>query len=307
MSNTFDKSKYGFVFNIQHYSIHDGPGIRTLVFLKGCPLKCKWCSNPESQQLYPEHALNMNKCIGIDQCNRCSEICPNSAIVKNKSGKIKIDRYLCDKCFRCADACPSKALNVFGKLMSVDEVLEVVEKDSIFYSRSEGGVTVSGGEALMQADFTAELLREAKRRRIDTSLETSGYADWYSVEKVCRHLDSVFYDIKCMDLSKHKKYTGVANIKILENFKKLCAAFTNMPVTVRTPVIPGFNDTEEDILSVINFIKGFPNVKYELLEYHRLGEPKYGYIGREYPLSGTPAIKKERMEALRKLVGAEIA
>lgn len=305
MSNTFDKSKYGFIFNIQHYSIHDGPGIRTLVFLKGCPLKCSWCSNPESQQLNPEMALNTNRCIGIDECNRCSEVCPAGAILTNSQKKIEIDRALCNNCHRCADACPSKALSVFGKLMSVDEVLEVVEKDSIFYSRSEGGLTVSGGEALAQADFTAELLKEAKRRRIDTSLETSGHAEWSSVEKVCQYLDTIFYDIKSLDSSKHKRFTGVANEIILENFKRLCVSFLNTPVIVRTPVIPGFNDTEEDILSVINFIKGFPNVKYELLEYHRLGEPKYGYIGREYPLGGTPVINEEHMAALRKLVKAE--
>lgn len=305
MSNAFDKSKYGFVFNIQHYSIHDGPGIRTLVFLKGCPLKCSWCSNPESQQLNPEMALNTSRCIGIDECNRCSEVCPAGAILINSQKKIEIDRVLCNNCLRCADACPSKALSVFGKLMSVEEVLEAVEKDSIFYSRSEGGLTISGGEALAQADFTAEILKEAKRRRIDTSLETSGHAEWDSVEKVCQYLDTIFYDIKCIDSSKHKRFTGVANERILENFNRLCASFPSTPVTVRTPVIPGFNDTEEDILSVINFIESFPNVKYELLEYHRLGEPKYGYIGREYPLGGTPVINEEHMAALRKLVKAE--
>lgn len=304
-TNTYNKNKYGYVFNIQHYSLHDGPGIRTLVFLKGCPLKCRWCSNPESQKNYPELAYNSNKCIGIKECGMCLNICPSGAI-DGHNDKIEINRKLCDNCLKCVDVCPAMSLNIFGKLMSIDEILAAVEKDSIFYARSRGGLTVSGGESLVQPEFTAELLKEAKRRRISTSMETSGYADWAAVEKVCEHLDTVFYDIKCLDSAKHKEFTGADNERILENFIKLRNRFPNTPVTARTPVIPGFNDTEEDILAIVDFIRDVPDIKYELLKYHRLGESKYGFIGRDYPLSGVKPIDDEHMESLKKIAKSQL-
>ena len=301
-ATNYDLKKNGFIFNIQRYSLHDGPGIRTLVFLKGCPLKCKWCSNPESQQLYPDLAYNANKCIGANQCGMCLDVCAAGAINEGENDRIIIDRDSCKQCFTCVDKCPSKALSIFGTLMGIDDVLKIVEKDSIFYARSEGGLTISGGEPLVQADFAAELLKEAKRRRINTTMETCGYGDWQKLEQMCEHLNLVFFDIKSMHALKHKKFTGVTNELILDNFKKICACFPNLPVTVRTPIIPGFNDTEEDVLAVIDFIKGFPKVKYELLAYHHLGEPKYAYIGREYALNGIRPIENERMAYLTKLI-----
>ncbi|MEG6616706.1 glycyl-radical enzyme activating protein [Peptococcaceae bacterium 1198_IL3148] len=301
----FDKKKQGYVFNIQNYSVHDGPGIRTIVFLKGCPLRCKWCSNPESQSRQPELAYNSNKCIGINECMWCVEVCANGAITIEASAddinRIKVDRNLCNNCLKCADVCPAKALDVFGVLRSVNEVMDIVEKDNIFYSRSGGGITLSGGEPLMQADFAAALLKEAKRRRINTNIETCGHADWESMEKVCNYLDNIYMDIKCIDPVKHQEFTGVSNEKVLANFKKLTNCFPNIAVTVRTPVIPGFNDSEEDILAIINFIKGIPNVKYELLKYHRLGEAKYGYIGREY-LMETKSVTDQQMATFNELV-----
>ena len=282
--NVFDPKKYGYVFNIQNYSVHDGPGIRTIVFLKGCPLSCRWCSNPESQKLYPELAYNSNKCIGINECMYCVEICAHNAITVAEDNKIEIDRDLCSNCLKCADVCPSKALNVFGELKGVKEVIDAVEKESMFFSRSGGGITLSGGEPLVQAEFAAALLKEAKNRRIRTAIETCGCADWENFEKVSPYLDYILFDIKCIDPFKHKTFTGMDNRKILANFKKLTALYPDIPKLVRTPVIPGFNDSEEDILAIINFIKGIPNVSYELLKYHRLGEAKYGYIGREYTI-----------------------
>ncbi|WP_338833573.1 4-hydroxyphenylacetate decarboxylase activating enzyme [Moorella humiferrea] len=282
----YEKNKYGIVFNIQSYSVHDGPGIRTLVFLKGCPLRCRWCCNPESHILQPELAYNKNKCIGIQECIMCIEVCSNWAIKKEESGnKIILERELCNNCFLCVDICPSKALFVYGKRMNIDEVLEIVGKDSIFYARSGGGMTISGGEPFMQADFTIELLKEAKQRRINTAIETSGFTDWSNIEKAVPYLDTIFFDIKCMDKEKHKEYTGVSNDIILENFKKLCSKFANKKIIARTPVIPGFNDSEEDIKAIIDFIKdtGCSNIEYELLPYHRLGIPKYEYLGKEYP------------------------
>lgn len=300
-ANNSDKKRSGYVFNIQHYSVHDGPGIRTLVFLKGCPLKCKWCSNPESQKPHPELAHNTNRCIGTNECEMCIEVCNKQAIKGRDDSRIDIDRELCNNCFKCADVCPSKALRIYGDLMRVDEVLEHVEKDSAFYSRSSGGLTVSGGEPLLQADFTTELLKEAKRRRINTSIETCGYADWGNLSKVCENLNTIFYDIKCLDADKHKKFTSVSNEKIKGNFKMLCKDFPELSKTVRTPVIPGFNDSEEDIMAIIDFIKGMPNVNYELLPYHRLGQPKYEYLGREYPLSDVK-LSDEKMKVLKEIV-----
>lgn len=297
--NNFDPKKQGYIFNIQHYSVHDGPGIRTIVFLKGCPLRCKWCSNPESQHSQPELAFNSNKCIGLAECARCIKACPQSALEEN--GKIiKINRQSCQDCFNCAAVCPSQALNIFGKLMSVSEVMKAVEADSVFYSRSGGGITLSGGEPLLQSDFACELLKEAKRRRINTAIETCGYADWATLEKVGNYLDSILFDIKSFDNKKHMQFTGVSNERILDNFTKLCKAFPKMTKLVRTPIIPGFNDSVDDIKAIVNFIKDIPNVKYELLSYHQLGQPKYQYLGREYPLADLKT-DDEKMRELKQI------
>ncbi|HZK53335.1 MAG TPA: glycyl-radical enzyme activating protein [Desulfosporosinus sp.] len=280
----FDKKKYGYVFNIQHYSVHDGPGIRTIVFLKGCPLRCKWCSNPESQLQNPELGYNPNKCIGIAKCLKCAEVCIYGAVKQpqDQSDIIAIDRQLCNECLLCTEACPSKALEVFGKQTSIDDIIKAVEKDSVFYGRSGGGLTFSGGEPLMQVEFISEVLKVARRRRINTTIETCGYADWSSFEKVCPHLNSLIMDIKCMDSKKHLEFTNSSNELILNNFKKLCEEFPNLPILIRTPVIPGFNDSEEDIQAIVDFIRGRTNVRYELLPYHRLGQQKYNSLGREY-------------------------
>ncbi len=296
------ESQFGYVFNIQHYSVHDGPGIRTIVFLKGCPLRCKWCCNPESQKLEPELGYNANKCIGSDNCLRCAEVCAVGAIKQgnDKDKKILIDRDTCTKCMACADACPAKALEVFGKKYSVDEIIKTVEKDSLFYGRSGGGLTISGGEPLVQAYFTLAILKQARSHRINTAIETCGYGDWTKLAQVCEHLNTLIMDIKCMDPEKHKEFTGVSNELILSNFKKLCQEFPNLPKLIRTPVIPGFNDTEEDIQAIVDFIKDQPNVQYELLKYHRLGEQKYTYIGKTYPYKGAQ-LDDEKFNRLKEI------
>lgn len=297
---------YGVVFNIQKYSLHDGPGIRTLVFLKGCPLRCRWCSNPESQRPDPELAFNPGKCIGVKECGFCLGHCPVGALQEGEDGRVRVNRISCRESFACVDVCPSHALNVFGKWMSVDEVLRAVEADGPFYSRSGGGLTLSGGEPLLQADFACDLLRQAKERRIDTSIETCGMVEWDSLERACRYLDSILFDIKSMDGDKHKEFTGASNDRILENFVFLCDRFPELEKHVRTPLIPGFNDTAEEIGAILDFLADKPNVRFELLGYHRLGLPKYHYLGRDC-LMGELVLDEDRFEFLKEMVEGRMA
>jgi pyruvate formate lyase activating enzyme len=278
--------------------MHDGPGIRTMVFLKGCPLRCRWCSNPESQKALPELGYNSRKCIGTTECMRCIEACVAGAIGKNREDRIAIDRERCTDCLACAEVCPSRALNAFGNLMSIDQVLKVVEDEGIFHSRSGGGMTLSGGEPFMQAEFSLGLLKEAKKRRINTALETSGYTAWENLEGACGHLNTILFDIKSMDDREHTEFTGVSNKLILENFEKMCQKFPNLSILVRTAIVPGFNDTEEDVFAIVDFIKGRPNVGFEPLAYHRFGQPKYEYTGRKYLLAEMKA-DEAKLKALK--------
>lgn len=296
----------GYVFNIQHYSVHDGPGIRTIVFMKGCPLSCRWCSNPESQRKLPEIAYNPNKCIGVADCFRCGKICAAGAIEAGENGKIKIDRAKCTSCFACIDQCPSKAMHIFGSLMSVDEILKVVERDSAFYSRSGGGLTVSGGEPLMQADFVMALLKEAKRRRIHTAMETCGCADWSKLEAVCCYLDTLLFDVKSADPDKHRLFTGADNAIILDHLANIRRAFPKLDLWVRTPLIPGFNDTREDVAAIVDAIGGIGGVQHELLPYHRMGQSKYEFLGREYPM-GDVKLDEDRAKELKEFAARRLA
>lgn len=293
---------HGLIFNIQKFSLHDGSGIRTLVFLKGCPLACKWCSNPEGQSSFPELAYNANKCIGTAECTRCLKACTMAAIQSGIDGKIQIDRTVCNNCGQCVGACPSKALELFGKYMSVDDVIAVVEEDSTFYTRSGGGLTVSGGEPLSQAGFVVQLLKTAQGRGTDTALESSGLSDWEDLGNACRYVNQVFYDIKSVNREKHKAATGVDNKLILENFQKLRKSFPHLPLIVRTPVIPGFNDSPEDIRAIADFLKAHGSPQYELLAYHRFGEPKYEQLGKEYPLHDLTPPTNEHMISLRGVI-----
>lgn len=294
--------KKGLIFNIQKFSIHDGPGIRDLIFLKGCPLRCQWCSNPESQKDTPEVAFNQSRCIGLDQCDRCASICPNHALRVGAEGKIEIDRTLCIGCGRCADACPAKAIKLYGQPMTVDEVISVAEEDSAFHSRSGGGITVSGGEPLVQAEFVQHLLKKSRKHGLDTAIETSGYGSWPGLERVCRYANLIFYDLKCLDSKKHKKFTGVSNRLILENLKRLLVAFPAKPIVIRTTIVRGFNDTVEDIQAIADFLRILKGrKKHELLPYHGYGESKYDQLGREYAFRGLQAPGTEKMESLRKI------
>lgn len=293
----------GWVFNIQKFSLHDGPGIRDLIFMKGCPLRCQWCSNPESQRPHPEIACNADRCIGFESCGLCLDICPEKAISRGDSGRVKIDWSLCHDCGDCATVCPDRALEVIGREMSIKEVLDVVTADDGFHYRSGGGVTVGGGDPIMQADFVSALLSACRDRGIDTAIETAGWGPWDQLEMLCRYANLVFYDVKSMDAEKHKLLTGVSNKTILENLKRLAKCFPETPIVVRTPVIPGFNDTPEDILLIVKFLNTIKTLKnYQLLPYHRLGTPKYTQLGKTCLYADTPPPDDKCMQQLRDVV-----
>ena len=288
--------KRGVVFNIQHYSLHDGPGIRTVVFLKGCPLRCAWCSNPESQHPYPELYFDKDKCIYDRGCGFCEKLCSQGAIMNGC-----VDFTKCTNCLSCAGVCPSRALSVYGRKMSISEIIEEAEREQVFYRHGGGGITLSGGEPLMQAEFAIELLKAAKERHIHTAIETCGYADTAVLLEAARYLDFILYDVKILDERKHERATGVSNRLILKNLEALFSAFPKTPKLIRTPVIPGVNDTEEEIRAITDFLKPFDNYCYELLPYHRFGEKKYKMLGRAVPMIEN-RLDEKKFQQLRRLV-----
>ncbi|WP_243439836.1 (2S)-3-sulfopropanediol dehydratase activating enzyme [Fundidesulfovibrio soli] len=300
MTTQQDKDTSGTIFNIQKYSVHDGPGIRTIVFFKGCPLSCLWCSNPESQAFQAELAFNDGRCLGFSQCVRCLKACPSQAIAR-MDDKPVFNRETCKDCARpCVEACPASGVIAYGQRKSVDEVLRVVEQDAMFYTRSGGGLTLSGGEPLAQPEFALALLREARRRRLNTSMETCAQVPWEVLRQAAPLLDSVMFDIKSLDNELHKTFTGAPNTRILDNFQRLVAEFPDLPVHVRTPVIPGFNDMETDIRNIAEFVSGHANVSYEVLPYHRLGTQKYTFLNREAPM-GDKTLPQERFAELEQV------
>ena len=302
-----DKKTTGLVFNVQKFSVHDGPGIRTLVFLKGCPLSCRWCSNPESQSFDPELAYNAGRCLGLSQCVFCVEACTPNAISRADNDKLSIDRERCGDCVHpCAGSCPAKAMIVYGEHKSVDAVLNIVEQDALFYARSSGGMTLSGGEPLAQKDFILAILREAKRRRISSTLETCGYCSWETLREACGLLNDVLFDIKSLDPVAHKEQTGVSPERILDNFARMVREFPHLPVLVRTPVVPGFNDREDMLVPIAELAGNFPNVLYELLPYHRLGTQKYQFLQKPCPMSDVH-LPTEVFLRLQKAVAATLA
>jgi pyruvate formate lyase activating enzyme len=232
----------------------------------------------------------------------CAGECPVGAIGKAETGKIVIDRALCNNCGRCAEKCPAKAMKLFGEYMSIPEILNISEEDDSFHSRSGGGVTISGGEPALQADFVEKLLHTYRDHGIHAAIETCGHATWENIEKICRHSKLILYDIKTMNSEKHEKVIGVSNHLIIENIGKISGYFPEIPIIVRTPIIPGVNDSEQDIEEIARYLVKINNAyKYELLEYHRFGEAKYSQLGRKYPFQGAQMVSRERMRELRRI------
>jgi len=274
-------SDTGVIFNIQRYSLHDGPGIRTVVFLKGCFMRCRWCCNPESQNPQPEILYLKSKCIGKEACGNCQMLCEHGAISFDPQGRAAIDRNKCNGCLLCAGNCPPKAIRIEGRTVTAEEVLNEVEKESVFYRDNTGGLTISGGEPLAQSDFLLALLREAKKRRIGAAIETSGFGSYDVLKQAASLLDTVFFDIKSLNDEKHRKWTGQSNTLVLENFQKLCMDYPALPKVVRTPIIPGFHDSEDEIEQIRSFLKNKSGVTFETLPYHRFGAGKYIALGRK--------------------------
>ena len=294
----------GMVFDIQRFCVHDGPGIRTTVFLKGCSLRCFWCQNPEGIHLKPEIMFFPDRCIG---CGRCLTVCPQGA------HRIQDDKHVylrekCVLCGKCTETCYAGALMLTGKLMTVDEVIEEVLRDKIFYRMSNGGVTLSGGDAVLQHDFSLAILERCKAEGLHTAIETAANCQWKILAKLLPATDLIMMDIKHLDPNKHREATGVSNERILDNARRL--AKTNKPVIIRVPVIPTVNDTPEQVGAIAQFIQSFPDLQYlELLPFHRLGEGKYHALGLNYQASrlGTPTKNKMRELAARpKKLGVEV-
>ncbi len=287
----------GIVFNIQRYSIDDGPGIRTTVFFKGCPLSCIWCSNPESQNFEPELMHRDSLC---KRCYRCVAACPLGAISVGADGVV-IDRETCDACGECVRACPHDAMRITGQEMTVDEVFEVVKRDADYYRDSGGGVTLSGGEVLMQPDFALALLKRCKEAGFHTCVDTSGQGSTEGLRRLFPYVDLFYFDIKHLDPRIHRAETGMANEHILRNFAEVVAS--GIPLVVRVPVVPGFNDSVDAISDIADFVaKRVPGGTVHLLPYHRYGQQKYAMLGLDYELKDAETPSPEFLRAARKIV-----
>lgn len=288
----------GTVFNTQKFSIHDGTGIRTLIFMKGCPLRCIWCSNPESQRTGPEVMFVRSKCTG---CGKCAALCREAAV---DDVTFDIDRSRCVKCGLCTSKCYAGAKKMTGRQVTVREMMELIEKDRIFYTNSGGGVTVGGGEPAMQHGFVEELLKACRESHIHTAIETCGYGRWQDICGMFDNADQIFFDLKAIDPELHRRLTGVSNELILHNAEQ--AAVRGKDVIFRIPLIPGCNDSLTNIEETGAFVGGLSgngsNVSIEILPYHDLGRDKYRWLDMDYSLEDTGKPDATQVEELKTIL-----
>lgn len=289
-------SDKGLVFNIQRFSIHDGPGIRTTVFFKGCPLKCRWCSNPESQSSSPSLLVRNIRCKG---CGKCAQACPAGAISMNDGNERIIDWRKCDQCLICVSACANQSLICCGQYMTVEEIVCEVMKDRLFYKNSGGGVTVSGGEPFYQPQFLIRLLQALRENNVHVALETSGYVNKRTFEKVLPLVDLLLFDIKHLDDEKHQRFTGVSNQRILDNAR---IAARKVRTWFRVPLIENFNADVDHIERVAEFGSEIGIEKISLLPYHEGGIPKCSQIGKSYLMPEAKSPSNDHMEMLREII-----
>ena len=293
----------GTVFNIQRFTIHDGPGMRTELFLKGCPLRCRWCSNPESHKAYVEPGVYKSKCISPKKCGLCQKVCPEEGALVFYRGRLTaIDREKCTNCMECAAVCPADAIKQWGREMTVDECMKAIMKDVDFYQRSGGGVTVSGGEPLLQSDFVAELFKRCHQEGIHTCCESTFHIGWDKVEKVLPYTDLFISDIKHMDNDVHREYTGSGNGLLLENLAKLAERSCEM--ILRIPVIPGINDDTDNVEATADFIierLGNSVRTLQLLSFMRLGEEKYASLGMPYEMKELKFNRRSLQKRVREM------
>ena len=287
----------GIVFDIKKFSIHDGPGIRTTVFFKGCPLGCWWCHNPEGQSLEPELVFRESRCI---RCGACLEVCAQGAISWD-GDVVATDREKCVLSGACAEVCYAEAREIVGREMTVAQVMAEIERDVAFYDQSGGGVTFSGGEPLSQPDFLLALLRACKENEIHTAVDTCGFAAWETLDSIRKHVDLFLYDLKLMDEAKHREFTGVSNELILKNLQMLSAQ--GQDIFLRVPVIPGINDDAENIRQIGTFAAALPRLdRVDILPYHRAAAEKHHRLNKVYGLPETRPPSDERMAEITQIL-----
>ncbi|MDD5447559.1 MAG: glycyl-radical enzyme activating protein [Actinomycetota bacterium] len=289
----FEGALKGLIFNIQRFSIEDGPGIRSTVFMKGCSLRCPWCQNPEGLKKKQEIMWFETRCIAALECVR---VCAQDALRLEPSGML-IDRGRCDGCGKCAEACPTGAIELVGRYYLPEEVLSEVVRDSAFYENSGGGITVSGGEPLVQHHFVKEFLRLCKENRLHTALDTSGGYEVEALEEVLPFVDIVLLDVKVSDPEKHLEWTGIPLELVTKNLKTISEF--GKPVWIRTPIIPGYTDAEENIEGILRFVSSLDNVqRYDLLAFNNTCASKYKRLSMEWKLEGKPLLEHSKMESL---------
>lgn len=287
------------VLDIIRMTIHNGPGIRTLILLKGCPLHCVWCSTPESQESGFQLSVRPDKCI---QCGRCESVCPVNAIDCTKE-ILKVNRSLCNCCGKCVTICPCEALMFLGQSISIQRICQEVSKDKLFFKHSGGGVTISGGEPLLDAEYIINLLKTLKSEGVSAGIDTCGYVPKTTIEAVLPYVDFFLWDIKHMNRMRHIEFTGVSNDIVLSNLHFVSEK--KVPIYIRIPVIPGYNDSEENIKATCEFVRNLPSlVEVDLLPVHHLGKARYESLNRVYPIADVPLMPEAILQKLKDLVAA---